>query len=195
MISNKKNNLKNKKIFPSEWKKIIEKSGKFFEQEVATLVCNSDFGYVIPNYAFADVEKGISREMDIFAISGHKIGRKWNFVFPILLISVSKSPIVCFTREDYVSPYTAAQIHYSGMPRTVYLKDKEVDILEYLEVEKFHHYYKSKKISSQFWTPKEKNRGQGDYFYNELVLPLIKAVVAEKKSMKEGGRSTRSGNQ
>lgn len=182
----KKITSQKEKAFPKEWKENIEKSGKFFEQEIATLVCGSGFGYAVPNYAFVDAEQGISREMDVYAISAHKIGRKWNFIFPVLLISVSNTPIVCFTREDLGTPYTSAQIHYSGTPKKVYLKGEEEDLPDFLKVDKLHHHYKSKKISSQFWTPKAKNDSEGDYFYNELVLPLIKAVVAEKIDHEKG---------
>lgn len=171
------------KSFPGDWKKRIEKSGKFFEQEIVNLVQESGFGWVIPNYAFIDIEENISREMDIFAISGHKIGRKWHFVFPVLLISVSNKPIVCFTREEFITPYTTARIQLSGLPKRVFIKGEESELFEFLDVVKFHHYYKkkTKKISSQFWTPLEKSKTQGEYFYKELILPLIKAVVAEKE--------------
>lgn len=171
----------NSKKFPPKWKEMIEKSGKFFEQEIVALISESDFGYVIPNYAFVDIEAGISREMDIFAISGHRIGRKWNFVFPVLLISASNKPLVCFTRKEYVNPYATASIQFSGMPKNIYpRKNEELELFEFLKVEKYHHYYKTEKISSQFWTPLEKNESQGNYFYKELVLPLIKSVVSEK---------------
>lgn len=171
--------------FPKNWKDAIEKSGKFFEQDIATMVSESSFGFVIPNYAFVDIEAGISREMDIFAISGHKIGRKWNFVFPILLISISNKPLTCFTRNDYVSSYTSASVQFSGMPKKAYRKGEEIELFEFFKLDKFHHYYKTDKISSQFWTPLEKNETQGDYFYKELVLPLIKAVIAEKKEQEK----------
>jgi hypothetical protein len=170
----------NNQEFPTKWEKEIEKSGKFFEQEIVTLICESGFGFVIPNYAFLDIEEGKSREMDVFAISGYGIGRKGNFVFPVLLISVSNRPIVCFTRKEYVSRYTAADIHFSGMPKNIYLRDEEFELFDFLGLEDFHHYYKAKKISSQFWTPLKKKESQGEYFYKELILPLIKAVVAEK---------------
>lgn len=163
------------------WQKEIEKSGKFFEQEIATLVSESGFGWAIPNYAFVDIEEGISRELDVFAISGRRIGRKWNFIYPILLISVSDKPMVCFTRKEYMSPYTTSGIQFSGMPKKIYLKGEELELFEFLKLEKFHHYYQTEKISSQFWTPLERKETKGEYFYKELLLPLIKSVVAEKE--------------
>lgn len=169
-------------LFPKEWKDRIEKSGKYFEQEIASLVNDSGFGWVIPNYAFVDIEEGISRELDVFAISGRRIGRKWNFVFPILLISISNKPIICFTRKEYMSPYTTAGVQFSGMPKKIYSKREELELFEFLKLEKVHHYYKSEVVSSQFWTPLEKSETKGEYFYKELLLPLIKSVVAEKEN-------------
>lgn len=174
------------KTFPTDWKDKIEKGGKFFEQKIATLVNNSGFGWVVPNYAFVDIEAGISRELDVFAISGHRIGRKWNFIFPILLISVSNKPIVCFTRKEYMSPYTTAWIQFSGFPKTIYSKGEELELFEFLKLEKTHHYYKVESVSSQFWTPLEKSETQGEYFYKDLLLPLIKSVVAEKDDHEKG---------
>ena len=173
-------------VFPKDWLDSIQKSGKFFEQEIATLVHESGFGWVIPNYAYLDVEEGKSREMDVYAMAGKRIGRKWNFIFPILLISVSDKPLVCFTRKDWISPYTTAGIQISGMPRNVFTKKGNLEIAEFLKIEKLHHYYKRDKISSQFWSPLERKDTNGDYFYRELLLPLIKSIVAEKKEHEKG---------
>lgn len=166
--------------FPKSWKEKVEKSGKLFEHEIALYVQRHGFGYVVPNDAFLDIESGESRELDVFAIAGRKIGYRMNFLFPILLIAIKRMDLVCFTRNEMMSRYMIGDIHFSGMPKTIYYRGEELDLTEYLNLEKIHHFYKYKRISSQFWTPFEEGKDKrGDYFYRDLIFPLIKSVVAQ----------------
>lgn len=179
--------MKSPKKFPKDWKEQIQKSGKLFEHEIALFVQKHGFGYVVPNDAFLDIESGESRELDVFAIAGEKIGRKWNFLFPILLVAIKRMSLVCFAREEFMTRYTLGDIHISGVPKTIYLKGKELDLSEYINLEKTHHFYKYKKVSSQFWTPFAKDKEErGDYFYKKLILPLIKSVISQVREHEKG---------
>ncbi len=164
--------------FPKDWREKIEKSGKLFEQEIASIVQKSGFGYVTPNDAFVDIESGESRELDVFAISGRKIGRKDHFLFPILLIAVKKIRAVCFMRDELMTKYTLGDIHFSGIPKTIYVKNDQADLTEFLKLEKIHHFYRYKKVSSQFWTPIASNESKEDHFFKSLILPLVKSVIS-----------------
>jgi len=182
----KKSKLKSKKRgFSKKWREKIEKSGKLFEHKIATMIQNEGFGWTIPNYVFTDPEEGKSRELDVFVISAKRLGRgrKWNFLFPILLIAIKSIPLVCFARKEIMSRYTLGDIHFSGMPKNIYSRGEEFDLTEYLKLEKFHHFYKYREISSQFWVPPLKNKSgiKEDYIYRGMIFPLIKAVEAEKK--------------
>jgi len=78
--------------------------------------------------------------------------------------------------------YTLGDIHVSGTPKIIYSKEEEIELFDYINFAKIHHFYKYKKISSQFWTPFEENKDKkGDYIYRDLILPLIKSVVAQIK--------------
>ncbi len=174
-----KQQIKNQK-FSEDWKKQIAKGGKLFEQEIAHYIQKHGFSYVVPNDAFLDVETGESRELDVFAISGRKIGHKMDFIFPVMLVAIKKLTLVCFMRNEIMTRYTLGDVHISGMPKTIYSKGKEIDLGDYINLEKFHHFYKYKKVSSQFWTPFEEYKDKkGDFFYKDLILPLIKSVVAQ----------------
>ena len=170
--------MKNPYRFPKAWKEQIEKSGKLFEQEIALLIQESGFGYVTPNDAFLDVESGESRELDVFAIAGRKIGHKEHFLFPILLVAVKKIKVVCFMREEIMTRYTVGDIHFSGVPKTIYTKNEEMDLVEFLKIERIHHFYRYKKVSSQFWMPNVSNEKREDIFFKGLIFPLIKSVVS-----------------
>lgn len=181
---------KNNQKFPEQWEKQIEKSGKLFEQRIAVMIQNEGFGWVIPNYSFTDPEEGKSRELDVFVISAKKIGstKRWNFIFPILLVAIKAMSLVCFVRKEIMSRYILGDVHFSGIPKNIYSRDQEFELTEYLKLEKFHHFYKYRKISSQFWIPPKEGKelkfedgGGGDYIYRGMIIPLIKAVEAEKK--------------
>lgn len=178
------------KKFPKDWRAQIEKSGKLFEQLIVKIVQQSNFGRVVPNYAFKDIEGGESRELDIFGITAKSIGKqrnKWHFVFPILLVAIKDMPLVCFTRREIMSRYTIGNVHISGMPRKIYLKEEELEIPEYLNFERKHHFYKYDRIFSQFWAPFEKSdESKGEFFYRKLIIPLIKALEFEKYEHTKG---------
>lgn len=170
--------MKKQNKFPKDWREQIEKGGKLFEQEIALLVQKCGFGYVTPNDAFIDIESGESRELDVFAIAGRKIGHKEHYLFPILLVAVKKIKAVCFMREELMTRYTVGDIHFSGVPKTIYTKNEELDLTEFLKIEKTHHFYRYKKVSSQFWTPIASSEKKEDYFFKSLIFPLIKSVVS-----------------
>lgn len=162
---------------PSDWKKSIADSGILFEQQVAATIEKSGFGWVVPNYAFTDVEQGSSRELDVFAISGRKISHRENYIFPVLLASIKKISVVCLTRKIKNNiRHTIGNIQYSGLPKHI----GEDDLLDFLHIERFHHFYKLRNIASQFWLPKETPKGEN--LYKDMLFPLIKAVVAERRS-------------
>jgi len=103
-----------------------------------------------------------------------------NFIFPVVLIAIKKTSLVCFMRNEIMTRYTLGDVHISGMPKTIFSKREETELVDYINLEKLHHFYKYKKISSQFWTPFEESKDKkGDYFYRELIFPLVKSVVAQ----------------
>jgi hypothetical protein len=179
--------LKKKENFPKGWKEQLENSGKFFEQEIIQYVQNHGFGYVVPNDAFLDIETGESRELDIFAITGREIGHKMNFVFPVVLIAIKKMSLVCFMRNEIMSRYVLGDIHISGIPKIIHYKGEEIELADYINLEKIHHFYKYRKVSSQFWIPLEDNKDKKiDYFYRDLILPLVKGLIAQIKEHESG---------
>jgi hypothetical protein len=97
--------------------------------------------------------------------------------------------LICFTRKEIMSRYTLGDVHFSGMPKNIYSQGEEFELIDYLNLEKFHHYYKYRKISSQFWIPpkeekelkSKENETKENYIYRAMILPLIKAIEAEKK--------------
>ena len=179
------NSKKEKGKLPKDWLDQINNSGKLFEQQVALELQKSGFGLVIPNYSFLDIDQEESRELDVFAITARKIGRKNNFIFPILLVSVKAMPLVCFTRHENIKNYIAGDISFTGTPKNVFIRGEETDLIEFLNFSKQYHFYKYKRVSTQFLSPLSKDK-QTEYFNKGLIIPLVKALIAEEKDHEKG---------
>lgn len=177
-------------------KEAIERAGYLLEQKIASKLKRVGF-HAIPNYAFKDPEDGISREIDIFGISAESVGRRgeYDFIFPVLLVEVKNvGPVVCFTQNEITSRYIMGEVQISGIPKQIYKNDSVEDIAEFLNLEKFHHYYQKERIASQFCLLTEKSAGNwlathkiGDNrdLYHEIVIPLVRGVVHEKREHEE----------
>lgn len=185
--------------------KAIKRSGYLLEQEIATTLKPEGF-YVIPNYAFRDIETESSKEVDVWALTAESIFKGKEYlegVFTNLLIEAKNvSPLVCFTQEEVNTRYTAGDLQFSGMPKYIWTKQNEgIELLDFLKIEKFHHYYKTNRIASQFCIISENKKRRGNpneppyiashnfggdrNLYEELALPLIKCIISEKTKFEE----------
>jgi len=177
-------------------KEAIERSGYLMEQEIAKFMKQEKF-LVAPNYSFRDTETDSSKEIDILAILFDDIVTDEGYVGYIyfyLVIEVKNiEPVVCFTHYDTSN---TGFFHFSGVPKYIWNKqNKEKDLLDFLEINKFHHYYRIDKIATQFCIISEKRGrkssnqeyrashhfGNNRNLYEELVVPLIKIIEYEKE--------------
>lgn len=172
----------NETEFPKEWKEKIEQSGYFFEQSIVNILKKKEYGFVVSNYAYKDPEEGTSRELDSFLITSETISEgSPHYIFPVLLIEAKKIDLVCFTHEEIISP-EIYEIHLSGIPEMIQKGSKRQTLMEFLRVEKFHHYYKRKRLATQFWSPKRSDarESEEEYHRKNFTIPIVKALVAEK---------------
>ncbi|MDD2696761.1 MAG: hypothetical protein PHE52_01210 [Candidatus Pacebacteria bacterium] len=185
-----------------EMEKAVKRSGYLFEQEIANILKKKSF-MVTPNYAFRDIETDESREIDVEAFDMKFLGRD-KFLETIntyLFVEVKNiTPLVCFTQEEVNSRYITGNIQFTGFPENIWTKRNKGTLLEdFLKIEKFHHYYLTNRISSQFCIISDNKRaGKKDppyiashhfasnrNLYEELILPLIKVVISEKETLKK----------
>lgn len=184
-------------MLTKEMKKVIEESGRLLEFRVTNYLRGLGY-YTIPNYAYQDPETEESKVIDIKAVSAERIEEETEeSIFPVIFIECKniKVPLVFFVfQEPRIRPITG-RLHLSGTPKKIRLKrGQKKDLLDYLEIEKFHHYYKSRKWSSHFiGILREKNRyvvthdlkNQGGNLYQTVIFPLIKAIHYDKKIYEE----------
>lgn len=177
----------------------IRRSGYLMEQRLVPLVQNLGY-YTVPNYGFTDLETGESREMDIYAMGAESITKfgKREFIFPVLLIECKnlRSPLVFFTQQEARTRHLIGDAQLSGLPKEVITAEGRQDILDFLNFEAFHHYYRTGRIASQFCVVHKKGNssfashdleGVGN-LYHKMVLPMIKAVQFEIEEHEDSWR-------
>jgi hypothetical protein len=185
-----------------DMEKAISQSGYLLELEVDNMLKKST-SLTTPIYTFQQTD-GAVREIDILGESSTLISERkvTEFVTAKMLIEVKNvSPVVCFPRKVFVPVRCfLGDFQFSGMPKYVWKKKNEgVELLDYLNIEKFHHYYRNTKLSSQLCVISEKrtarqgetcfiasHRFAGDRnLYDELVSPLIEGIIHLKREHEE----------
>ena len=180
-----------------EIKQAIRRSGYLFEQRIVPLLERRGYK-ATPNHIFEDPETGEPREIDVHAISGEQITKRdLDFVFPILLIACKNlsAPLVFFTQDEIPIMELAGDVQVAGVPDGIEWHGDVVSVTDFLQVEKFHHYYRRRRLSSQFCCVFEREKGNQKRWvavhdvenmgnlYQNLVLPLVKCVEAEKRDL------------
>jgi hypothetical protein len=180
----------------------IRQSGYLLEQEIDNIVRKG--GYLTnPIYTF-EKANGEIKEIDILGESPVLISEKKEveFITTKVLIEVKNiSPVICFTRKA-IAPLRCfmGDFQFSGMPEYIWTKKNEAEELpDFLNIEKYHHYYKNNRISSQLCIISEKRTGRqgetcylashrfgGDRnLYDELILPSVEGIIHLKKEKEE----------
>src|SRR5712692_881509 len=132
-------------------KEAISRSGYLLEQRLVPVI--EEWGYkATPNQRFIDPVTGGAAELDIFAITGLVFSRSQDIFFPVLLIECKnlRCPLVFFTQRELRLRYFLGQPHLSGLPCKIQNRGRNIDLVEYLQFEKFHHYFTRARIASQF---------------------------------------------
>ena len=175
-------------------KDAIRRSGYLMEQRLVPVLEDRGF-FCTPNAGFADPETGDAREIDIFAIDAAWYSTQHNIlagIFPVLLIQCKnlEAPLVFFTQDQIPVREIAGPPLVSGVPLEVRRHGRIDDLADVLEVEEFHHYYRTRRLASQFCAVYQRDKGQKSRWvashelegtgnlYRGLVLPLVKAVEA-----------------
>jgi hypothetical protein len=172
----------------------LAQSGYLIEQSIAQIL--EEDGFIVDtNYHYQDPEDNVSREMDIRAYSLKKISRRWlsHHLSITLIISckANSNPIIFFQRKTNLPPeYISGDFLTISNPEKIPgLQGEPIDIQDFINLRKFHHYYKSPNISTQFCSiiHNEKNKSFETRHeeYKSEILPLVKALDFEIKKIKK----------
>ena len=131
----------------------LKRSGYLLEARIEKRLLGR--GYLAEaNSAYVDPESGKSREIDISAIGARKAGPDdFDWLFPVLLIECvnNPQPIAFITKAPVVPFLHSAEVRCSGLP--VKIRDVESNtwksLVDYLGVEKYHHYCKGR-VATQY---------------------------------------------
>jgi hypothetical protein len=168
-------------------RKAIQRSGYLIEHRIATAFDQANF-FVSPNAPYPDPKTGISRELDISAITAYPLKRDaGEFVFPVVLCECENNPqpFVVFESADLPHRWDREMWKVSGVPAVVQSKIGEgISLAEALKLESFHHYW-SLPTGTQYCTFQKKKSAPSDWMalhsddQHDSFGSLINALEAE----------------
>jgi len=175
------------RIGAADMRAAIERSGYLIEHRVAQAFEQAGF-YVSANAPYPDPNTGISRELDISAISAHGLDRKYSeAVFPVVLCECENNPqpFVIFESPDLPHRWDTAMWKVSGSPCVVRANDgRGVPLADALKLDAFHHYW-STPTGTQYCTFQQKKAPPSDWiaFHSDeqhnTFVGLISALEAD----------------
>lgn len=153
-------------ISEQEMKEALLRSGYLLEGRLERTLRARDY-YVQASAPVPDPKTGVSREMDLYALTGgpietlaNKKRGTFDLLFNVLLIECinNSRPLAFMTAEPQVPFLHHEQIKVAGIPTTV--DSDNPDLSDFLQMAEYHHYCKGR-IAKQWcsFTLKEK-RGQ-----------------------------------
>ena len=142
----------------------ITRAGYLMEQQLVPVV--EKFGFkVTPNQRYHDPSSGQVVELDLFAISAWRIGKRGaDLIFPVLFIACKnlRCPLVFFTHREIPSHWFVGSVQVSGLPFSIKRRNETKTIPEFLQFEDFHHYYRTGHVASQFCAVYETRKKEKD---------------------------------
>ncbi len=151
------------KINRNEIRLALIRSGYLLECRVEAYL-RDNWGYVEANPTYEDHETSKSREYDVYAMKAYSVGPSdKNWLFGILLIECINNlqPLLIMTKEPQVAFLNHQDIKLSGLPVKVLIKPLKEwrSLVEYLNMDKFHHYCKGRE-GTQFCSFTKKKMGR-----------------------------------
>lgn len=150
-----------------EAKGALLRSGYLLENRIESIFRRRAY-YAQANSAYPDPKTGISREIDVYALSATKAGPgERDFLFTAFLVECvnNPEPLLLITKEAQVGFLHHEDLHLSGIPAKFPMKGKPhrwIRFTEYLELEKYHHYCRGR-VATQFCSFQRKKPSPQDW--------------------------------
>lgn len=154
------------KITKAQVRNALLRPGYLLEYRVETILRENGF-YVEANSTYPDSATNKSREIDLYALIGHKFSRDYDILFNALIIECvnNPQPLVFLTKEPQFSEMYLDSLKLAGLPVKIYLGGKEQvweSLRDYVHMEKFHHYCRDR-IATQFCSFAKKKSGENEW--------------------------------
>jgi hypothetical protein len=154
-------------------KEALLRSGYLLEYRLESFLRANAF-YVEASAPVPDPITGVSREMDLYAMTGSKVQRHPNWAFAVLLIECvnNPQPVAFITKEPTPGAeyFHTDHIKLAGYPTEVPVgpEDEEWDmraLQDYLNMQEYHHYCRGN-IATQWcsFSKKKSGDGKGEWF-------------------------------
>jgi len=140
------------KITESEACEALQRSGYLLEHRVETLLRRRGW-YVEANSAYEDNETQKSRELDIYALTGHRIDKECpdDRLFTAVLVECVNNlqPIAFITKRPVMKAWAIDDIKGTFDPEDVMVEGNTVNIGDLLKIGSYHHYCRGR-VATQF---------------------------------------------
>lgn len=140
------------KITEAEACEALQRSGYLLEHRVETLLRRKGW-YVEANSAYEDNETQKSRELDIYALTGHRIGKEHpdDRLFTSVLVECVNNlqPIAFITKMPVMKAWAVGDIKGTFDPEDVVADGRTVNIGDLLKIDSYHHYCRGR-VATQF---------------------------------------------
>jgi hypothetical protein len=148
-------------ITSQEATQALARSGYLMEARLEQKLVSAGY-YVDANDAYPDPTTGKSRELDLFAITAHRVSREDDWIFNVLLIECvnNPEPLALITKEPVVGFLFHEDLRVAGLPvKLLAPNGLWVPIQDSLNLAKFHHYCATR-IATQFCSFTKKSAKQ-----------------------------------
>lgn len=140
------------KITETEAREALHRSGYLLEHRVETLLRRKGW-YVEANSAYEDSETQKSRELDIYALTGRRIGEEYpdDRLFTSVLVECVNNlqPIAFITKRPVMKYWAIDDVKGTFDPEDVMIEGKTVNIGDLLKIGSYHHYCRGR-VATQF---------------------------------------------
>ncbi len=169
-------------ITDEQMKEALMRSGYLLESRLEACLRARNY-HVETSAAVPDPKTGISREMDIYALTGEHLrvrssGEIGHWVFGVVLVEClnNPTPIVFFTKETSLAPLFVEKIRVAGLPVSVQFGSESMPLPMFLDMQEYHHYCEGP-VATQWcsFTPRDKNHPErgwiashDDVHFNDL---------------------------
>jgi hypothetical protein len=140
------------RITPAEARDALLKSGYLLEHRLEAVLRRKGW-YVEANTAYQDKETGKSRELDIYALTMRRLGKKPGFVWAVLLIECvnNSQPLAFITKKPSFAAFHSQEIKLAGLPAKVFVRPEKQwqSVPDFLDMEEHHHYCRGR-LATQY---------------------------------------------
>jgi|SRR5208337_94158 len=167
------------RITSAEARDALLRSGYLLEHRLEAVLRRKGW-YVEANTAYQDKETAKSRELDIYALTMRRLGKKPGFVWAVLLIECvnNSQPLAFITKKPSFAPFHSEEIKLAGLPAKVFVRPEKQwqSLPDFLAMEEYHHYCRGRVATQYCSFSKKKDTKQWMASHEDLHFDALRTL-------------------